>query len=567
MSSLLQSSLRRRGVIWIFCLLVIAGNSAWVLQSMDTLVEAKTPVEHVQNRLRTSRVLLETLLEAESSLRGYLLTGDRRFLQPYHSALTTLQRVRGEVSRLMLEDPAHARRVPELDQAIDDKLAELDEKATLFSQGDRDAALMRVAEGHGRERMERVRRLMDDYRTAEQAILDVHFGRQAEAIRHAYLTFTISTAISVLLVVLVAWLIRNSARSSAQAEAELQSRNHALAEALDSTARQSTHSNALSELGRFLQSSRDMDEAMALLDHYLPQVFAIPAGALYLTAASRNQLRLACQWGDIPNDEFFEPGDCWGLRRGQPYTQPESAAPTRCTHLHRPENAGSRCLPITAHGEVIGLISLHGRGHEHALSEEQLAQTLEQVALSIGNLQLRETLRQQSVRDALTGLSNRRYLEESLARECARAQRKNLPVAVFMVDVDHFKQFNDRHGHEAGDAVLRTVGRLLRDHARDSDIAARYGGEEFTLVLPEADRDTALARAETLRTAIENLELSFHGNALGTLTISIGIALYPRHGHSPTDLMRAADQALYVAKRNGRNRVHLAESGNPAIAA
>jgi diguanylate cyclase (GGDEF)-like protein len=135
-----------------------------------------------------------------------------------------------------------------------------------------------------------------------------------------------------------------------------------------------------------------------------------------------------------------------------------------------------------------------------------------------------------------------------------------------MIDVDHFKQFNDSHGHEAGDTVLRAVGRLLRDHARESDIAARYGGEEFTLVLAEAEREVALARAETLRTAVEALELSFHGSALGSITISIGVALYPQQGRSPSELMQAADQALYAAKRGGRNQARIAGQGEPIAA-
>lgn len=558
---------RRPYVVWAFCLLVIAGNAGWVWHSLNTLVEAREPVQQVSYHLRISHKLHESLLEAESSLRGHLMTGDPEFLKHYHGALHALQRARDDAAAMVEDNPVQAARLAEVNEAIESRLSELTEKAALHVQGRHDAVLSLVRDAHGRELMEKVRKLVEDYRRGERAALDRHFVRQAEAIRHAYLTFAISTAAGVLLVLLVAWLIRRASRNSMLAESELHSRNIALAQALDGAARHSAHSHALSELGRFLQSSRDMSEAMALLDHYLPQVFAAPAGALYLTGASRNQLRLACQWGDMTNESFIEPDDCWGLRRGQPYTQPAADAPTRCNHLHGPGAPGSRCLPVTAHGEVIGLISLHGRGHEHALSEEQVAQTLEQVALSIGNLQLRESLRQQSVRDALTGLSNRHYLEESLEREIAHSRRKDQPVAVFMMDIDHFKRLNDRHGHEAGDAVLRKIGQLLRDCTRESDIAARYGGEEFTLVLPDADRDTAVVRAEALRTAIENLDLNVHGNPLGPITISIGIAVFPQHGSSPEDLMRAADQALYVAKRNGRNRTHVAESGSPAIAA
>lgn len=558
---------RRPYIVWVFCLLVISANAGWVWQNLNTLVEAREPVQQVSYHLRVSHKLHESLLEAESSLRGHLMTGDPEYLKHYHGALHALQRARDDAAVMVADNPVQAARLAELNEAIESRLAELAEKASLYVQGRHEAVLTMVRDAHGRELMEKVRKLVEEYRKGERAALEKHFVRQADAIHLAYLTFAISTAVSVLLVLLVAWLIRRASRSNMQAEAALHSRNTALAKALDAAALRSAHSHALSELGRFLQSSRDMAEAMALLDHYLPQVFAAPAGALYLTGASRNQLRLACQWGEVPNDATIEPDDCWGLRRGQPYTQPDNASPTRCTHLHDGDTTGTRCLPITAHGEVIGLISLHGHAREQTLSEEQLSQTVEQVALSIGNLQLRESLRQQSVRDALTGLSNRRYLEESLERELARAQRKQLPISVFMIDVDHFKHLNDRYGHEAGDTVLRKIGQLLRESTRESDIAARYGGEEFTLVLPEVDRTAALARAEALRFAVENLELGVHGALLGSVTISIGVALYPVNGPQPADLMRAADQALYAAKRNGRNRVQLADNTLPAIAA
>lgn len=558
---------RRPYVVWVFCLLVIAGNAVWVWHSLNTLVEAREPVQQVSYHLRVSHKLHESLLEAESSLRGHLMTGDPEYLKHYHGALHSLQRARDDAAAMVEDNPPQAARLAELNDAIESRVTELAEKASLYVQGRHDAVLTLVRDAHGRELMEKVRKLVEEYRRGERAALERHFVRQAEAIRHAYLTFAMSTAAGILLVLLVAWVIRRATRASMQAEAELQSRNLALGQALDAAARHGTHSHALSELGRFLQSSRDMTEAMSLLNHYLPQVFAAPAGALYLTGASRNQLRLACQWGEVANDSMMEPDDCWGLRRGQPYTPPDDASPTRCAHLHGDSTRGTRCLPITAHGEVIGLISLHGHGSGGALSDDQLAQTVEQVALSIGNLQLRESLRQQSIRDALTGLSNRRYLEESLERECARAQRKKLAVAVFMMDIDHFKGLNDRYGHEAGDVVLRRIGQLLRDATRESDIAARYGGEEFTLVLPEVEQDHALLRADALRAAVESLELSVRGSPLGTITISIGVALYPQHGSTPEELMRAADLALYAAKRNGRNRVHLAEANPPAIAA
>jgi diguanylate cyclase (GGDEF)-like protein len=189
--------------------------------------------------------------------------------------------------------------------------------------------------------------------------------------------------------------------------------------------------------------------------------------------------------------------------------------------------------------------------------------TLEQVGLSIGNLKLRESLRQQSIRDMPTGLYNRRFLEESAQREVLRASRRNAKdindgLALLMIDIDHFKQFNDQHGHDVGDQVLHEVAQVLQRQTRGSDVAARYGGEEFTIVLTDMPVSLAFERAEQVRAGVEALSLHAAGKALGTVTISIGLAQFPTHGRSVAELLIAADKALYEAKRTGRNRVVIA---------
>jgi diguanylate cyclase (GGDEF)-like protein len=179
----------------------------------------------------------------------------------------------------------------------------------------------------------------------------------------------------------------------------------------------------------------------------------------------------------------------------------------------------------------------------------------EQVGLALGNLRLMETLRGQSIRDSLTGLYNRRYLEESLAREIDRARRRGIPVAVLMLDVDHFKRFNDTHGHEAGDAVLANVGEVLKRLSRGEDVACRYGGEEFVLVLPECPTDVASRRAEEIREAVRQLPLRVRGDSIEGITVSIGVAGFPDHGDDGPTVVAAADAALYRAKAEGRDRV------------
>jgi diguanylate cyclase (GGDEF)-like protein len=185
-------------------------------------------------------------------------------------------------------------------------------------------------------------------------------------------------------------------------------------------------------------------------------------------------------------------------------------------------------------------------------------QAVEQFSLALANLRLKDVLRQQSIRDPLTGLFNRRYLEESLAREVARCQRRSLPLAVMMLDLDHFKAFNDRHGHGGGDALLAAFARVVQANCRAEDIPCRFGGEEFTLILPEADDALAAQRAGALLRDTANLVVDFQGEHLTRVTASIGIAAMPRHGSNASALIGAADAALYQAKAGGRNRAVVA---------
>ncbi|TIW43682.1 MAG: GGDEF domain-containing protein, partial [Mesorhizobium sp.] len=237
-------------------------------------------------------------------------------------------------------------------------------------------------------------------------------------------------------------------------------------------------------------------------------------------------------------------------------------------HITENGKKGYVCMPLAAQGETLGILHLcepNAAEKPQWLAERQqiLRGVVDTLALALANLRLRETLRQQSIRDPNTGLFNRRYLEETSSRELRRMERSSQPLAIIMLDVDHFKQFNDTFGHEAGDLVLKQVAATLIEHARDSDVVSRYGGEEFALVMPGASLEEGAQRAEALRQAIKQLHLAHRGRTLGTVTASFGVAAYPEHGAGWAELTNAADHAQYDAKAEGRDRVVVARTNAP----
>ena len=222
---------------------------------------------------------------------------------------------------------------------------------------------------------------------------------------------------------------------------------------------------------------------------------------------------------------------------------------------------------MVAQGDTLGILQLDfaddaaPMGGTETLrdSRSRLATSVTgQVALSLASLRLRETLRDQSIRDALTGLFNRRFMEECLERELQRAARKQHPVSVLFLDLDQFKRFNDTFGHDAGDVVLRSMADLLRNFFRAADVCCRYGGEEFGVIMPESSSDDSARRANALREEVKKLKLEHRGQMLGLVTVSIGIAAFPEHGTNAEQLLHVADQCLYRSKASGRDTVTVA---------
>jgi len=265
------------------------------------------------------------------------------------------------------------------------------------------------------------------------------------------------------------------------------------------------------------------------------------------------------------------PLNCWAIRRGRIHLVDSSHPGKLCRHITGPQAGQYLCVPLIANSETIGVLYLNHTApkQEQQKSTDRLSSNHntqlilalgEHIALAIGNLRLRETLHHQAIRDSLTGLFNRRYMEESLARELRRGEREKKPVGVIMFDIDHFKDFNDLFGHAGGDALLRKLGAFLNNHTRRGDIVSRYGGEEFVYVLPGASLEETRLRAEDLRQGVTELRVFHLGEPLGKITISFGVAVFPEHGLTSEAILKSADTALYRAKNEGRDRVVVAST-------
>jgi diguanylate cyclase (GGDEF)-like protein/PAS domain S-box-containing protein len=355
-----------------------------------------------------------------------------------------------------------------------------------------------------------------------------------------------------------------------QADVELNEAHENLASGVKALEQRNREMALLAELSNFLISCVTVEEACNAIPKYCETLFPGKHGALYLFRASRDHLNPYAAWGDPPDEVVpIKPEDCWALRRGRPHTVLDPQKDSICGHIAtRHKGEPYVCVPLAVQGDLQGLtwiaLAKHGASggepSDRMISKQQLAITLsEQIALALSNIRLRENLRQQTIRDALTGLYNRRFLEESLNREMARCKRNGTGFGVLMMDLDHFKRFNDTFGHDAGDSVLREFAQALQENTREGDIACRFGGEEFVVVLPDTDRDGAAMRGERILAVVRDLHVAHNDKPLGSITISIGLAMYPQNGESVKAIVQSADQALYQAKGAGRDRLVMAE--------
>jgi diguanylate cyclase (GGDEF)-like protein/PAS domain S-box-containing protein len=340
-------------------------------------------------------------------------------------------------------------------------------------------------------------------------------------------------------------------KSTEEALQEANRKLEAWVHELEQRAREMT---LLNEMGDILRACFTKEEVYAVITRVAREIFPQLGGALFVIGPMRNIVESVAEWGDVSHLETtFTPDECWGLRRGRVHLVEDTSIGLLCKHLHPELPSGYLCVPMMAQSEAVGVLYLTiPEGIQMPEAKQRVALAMaEHVGMALSNLRLHERLRSQSIRDQLTGLFNRSFMEESLELELRRASRSRLPLSVIMLELDNFATINENYGLDVGDSILSRTGMLLQANVRKGDIACRYGTQTYVILLPQGNYETGRQRAETLCNLARNLEVKYQGAQVGHISASIGLAVFPGHGQTVEALIRSAEAALNRAKTSG----------------
>ena len=470
---------------------VMGGLAYW---SINRLIQTAHWVEHTHLVITDLESILADFSSIEAGQRGYLITDNQQYLAPYYRSTAAIQGTVDELRWLTRDNAAQQQRLAALQPALEQRLTLLNAVLEAHQQGGLPAAQRLIARDAGRQLTQEIQQLIHAMLEEEQRLLVLRSQESKQTARTTLAVAGLGGVLAFVLVPFGGWTINRDLTRRRQAEAQLQESEQRLKQWVDELEQRRSEILQLGHLSDVLQACFTLEEAYTVLAELVQPLFPESAGGVKLINESKVLVEAVATWGDPPlRAELFGPSECWAIRRGRPYFLPDGHSALRCQHLRPPLPVQSLCVPMTAQGEALGILHLVTREAGHlSPAKQQLATTVaEHIAVALANLKLRQTLKNQSIRDPLTGLFNRRYLEESLQRELVRAERSEQPLSIILLDVDHFKRFNDTQGHEAGDIVLREVGQFLQGMIRGSDIGCRYGREEFLLMLPEASAEIA----------------------------------------------------------------------------
>jgi diguanylate cyclase (GGDEF)-like protein len=552
--------LTRLSVLFAITAALLLTLSVFIWHTLDRLVAENEWVTHTYEVMERTEAVISRLRAMQADAIAYAATGDVARRGEFEDMAPLLDAELNALADLVRDNAVQARRMADFTASIRQEQSEsLQLVQDRRKSGSRPSEMPDIG-------LAKIRGLSAGILAEENRLLN---ERNLDSARSALITRSIAAAallVSLLALALAYWLVLRSHREELRARAGLNEANLRLNQSLADARDMSETMSKLATFGELLHGCQTLDEVREGIGKSLGGLLPQLGGRMALINPSQNLASIGAHWGrhGLLAESVFAPEDCWALRRGQAYPLAGTTPSFSCKHVQWPNpdcpGAGYLCVPLAAHNEMIGVLTFDGERAPTADERRIALAAAEQLSLALANLRLKETLRTQSIRDPLTGLFNRRYLEVSLERELQRSARRSQTLAVLMLDIDHFKRFNDSHGHEAGDALLAQFAEVLQRAARSEDIACRYGGEEFTVILLEADAATAQRRAETIRQATADMSVTYRQQQLPHVTVSIGVAVYPRDAQTPAELLRRADAALYLAKKAGRNRVATAEA-------
>jgi diguanylate cyclase (GGDEF)-like protein len=547
-------SFSNRIFVWFLCALaVLSADASYVYRNFQGFDARQDGTERMHQVISELAFVRGQLHDIQTATYLYVISGDHDDLAAFDHAVDGLAPHLSALETL-ITDPAQGARLKLVETQARQQIAESRQIIAAFKKEGPKAAVAMVKDGSSAQDMETMRATTYEMSAEETRLLSLQQAAADEAARRTLFAGALGLGLCSVILAFVFWLMHTEGRKRRESEEELK-----LALAL--ARKRADEEGVFSGMTNFLQSSRSMDEAYDIIGRTVEKLLPETSGGIFLFNNSRNLLELAGNWGDMSKAENeFVAEHCWALRSGRVHIAHKGGLEPPCTHFKEKPHGGTVCIPMQAHGDTLGLLVVSA-GERDGLNEHEMRVMRgisEQASLAVSNLRLQHKLLNQSIRDPLTGLFNRRYLEETMEREFARAERNGQPVSALVLDIDHFKKFNDTQGHDAGDAVLVHFARVLAKAARKEDVAARYGGEEFVLLLPGATPEQAEKRGNEINAATRAMKVALGKGAVGAVTVSIGVATFPEFGPKPDSLLTAADEALYEAKHNGRDQTRVA---------
>jgi diguanylate cyclase (GGDEF)-like protein len=493
--------------------------------------EQRASSERSYTLTRGAQGMLTAMLDQETGLRGYILTGDRRFLEPYRSGSANVERA----ARSLLRQAGG-------DEELATLIADSSQIAMTWQQLAEEAADRVSRRGKGTSTPAALRRkaIMDRFRASNARLLAAIDARRRDALARSEILPVVMILLLAGAGITVGWLVIVGPRQRVAEEQRLARR----------------YAAEQREFTEALQMTGNEDEANELLERHLER--SLPGADAVVLRRNNSDNRLEITTHQGTGDDVLhvladaEPRSCMAIRYGRINRQGEQAQPLIRCDLCGAGPGETTCVPSLVSGQVIGSVLVR---HDEPLSEADDARIRDSVTQAgpiLANLRNLAKAERQAATDALTGMANARAVQDTLKRMVAQSSRTGAPLTAVMLDLDHFKQLNDVHGHERGNEALAAVGQVLTAGMRVSDFAGRYGGEEFILLLSDTPREGGVVLAEKLRRAIAGIVLPEVDRAI---TASFGVATLPDDAIDAGTLVRAADRALYQAKADGRDRV------------